>query len=363
MRSIPFLAAAALALASTPLAAQDLGMVEKLFDDVSAFTVFYQLGAVPGSDQVTSDGPLHGAGTEVLINLKSSGRMSYELGLGASYLRGYQAVEPTLDLRASLRALPTVSIYATRERALRVLSAYAGLSFGLIELWNAQAYGPSGQPWDVEARAFDLGVSGGLYLEDTFAEGLFVEGGWRSRDFHSVKWTPTDDTEALSADWPRSLDFSGPFLSVGWQLQLDKEEDDGQKPLSAPAAEGTWSLERADGMALPAFFDSTGTGRREVLHGVLRLAPDTASARAARGNGTWEMELDTRERGGLVRVDAPAVRFSPVRESGTFSTVGGVLRLTPDGAAGAQGSVERLAGRLYVRWRGHVLVFAPGNTP
>jgi hypothetical protein len=100
------------------------------------------------------------------------------------------------------------------------VSAYLGGSFGLIELWNAQAYGPSGQPWDVTARTFELGASAGVYVNRGPLTGLFVEGGYRSRDFHSVRWESRGD-EALPQAWPRSLDFSGPVASVGWQVQLD----------------------------------------------------------------------------------------------------------------------------------------------
>jgi hypothetical protein len=214
---------AVLACAS-PAAAQDLGLVEGIFQEVSAVTVYYQTGGVPGSREVSS-GALHGAGSEVLINLKSEGGVTYELGLGASFLRGYRADEPSLDLRASLRALPTISLYVTRDALPGPFSAYLGGSFGLIELWNAQAYGPSGQPWDVQARTFELGGSLGLYLNRGALTGLFVEGGYRSRDFHAVRWESRGGEE-LPLTWPRSLDFSGPLLSVGWQVQLGTAGED-----------------------------------------------------------------------------------------------------------------------------------------
>ncbi len=216
MRTLALAAAAAL-LAAAPAPAQ-LGLVEGIFDEVSAVTVYYQTGGVPGSGQVSS-GALHGAGSEVLINLKSAGAVTYELGLGASFLRGYRAVEPSLDLRTSLRAFPTVSLYVSRDDLAGPFSVYVGGSFGLIELWNAQAYGPSGQPWDVQAQAFELGASLGLHLNRGAMRGLFVEGGYRSRDFHSVRWESRAD-EALPLAWPRSLDLSGPVLSAGWQVQL-----------------------------------------------------------------------------------------------------------------------------------------------
>jgi hypothetical protein len=352
------LAGGALALASTPAGAQGLGLVEGLFDEVSAVTIFYQGGLVPFSDEVADRGMLHGGGTEVLINLKSGDDISYELGLGASYLRGYQARERSLDLRASLRALPTVSLYTTWER--EPVSRYLGLGFGLVELWNGQAYGPSGQPWDVEAEAFEVVLSGGLYLEDTFAEGLFVEGGYRFRDFHSVTWTPTGDEDALPPSWPRSLDFSGPFLSLGWQLQLDGDGDEDEDPeagITPPAPAGVWTLVRMDGAALPVALDSTTDTRwTRVVHGVLRLES------AGDGTGTYALELNLR--------DHPATQaVEPLVETGDYSshevaaTRQHVLTLLPRVETARARTAERLAGRLYLQWNGHVLVFAPGNAP
>ena len=347
MRRLTLCAAALLAAA--PARAQDLGMVEALFDDVSAVTVYYQMGGLSSTNQVTSDGALHGAGTEVLINLASSARMSYELGLGASYLRGYQSTLPDLDLRASLRALPTISLYATREGGL--VSAYAGGTFGLIELWNAQAYGPSGQPWDLEARTFELGGTLGFYLQ-RLLPGLFAEAAYRFRDFHSVKWASTND-EDLPADWPRSLDFSGPVISLGWQLQLPSADDAGAAPAPAPLA-GTWMAERVDGAAVPALVDVRGGVRRELTHAVLRLVPPAQGGDPTR----YEMESFVRSTDAGV---APAVTSERVVEAGRVVVSGGELQLVPDGATAPAHTGRRLNGRLYLRSLAdaHVVMFAP----
>ncbi|MBW3571391.1 MAG: hypothetical protein KY467_09810 [Gemmatimonadetes bacterium] len=361
VRSV-LLAPAALALASAPAAAQDLGLVEGLFEEVSAVTVFYQFGGVPGSDEVSSDGLLNGAGTEVLINLAQAGDTEFELGLGASYLQDYRAVEPSLDLRTSLRALPTISLYASRPLA-GALDAFLGGSFGLVELWNGQAYDPSGNTWDVEARTFEVGASAGLYLDIGALPGVFGEAGWRVRRFPSVKWTPRGE-EALPPEWPRSLDFSGWFLSLGLQLRLDRGgAEDREAGITPPAPAGSWLLERVDGAPVPALLDSSRTGMREVVHGVLRLRADTLAADGAEGRGTWSLEMNVRERGGLVVAGQPDVRVSQVAESGTYATDGEVLRLTAPGGPGQVRRLERLAGRLYLQWNGHVLAFAPGSMP
>ncbi|HEX2208733.1 MAG TPA: hypothetical protein VHG93_13730 [Longimicrobium sp.] len=342
-----FLAAGALALASTPAAAQDLGLVEGLFDEVSAVTVFYHVGGVPSSDEVGGDGVLSGAGTEVLINLAQAGDTEFELGLGASYLQGYEAVEPSLDLRTSLRALPTISLYASRP-ITGALDGFLGGSFGLAELWNAQAYDASGNVWDVEARTFEVGGSAGLYLGLDGLPGVYGEAGWRVRRFPSVKWTSHGE-EPLPAEWPRSLDFSGWFVSLGVQLRLDEEDDDDRRDaITPPAPAGVWLLERVDGAGLPAALDASDAPLH-VLHGVLRLTPGEDEEK--KGQGTYTLEMNVRGR------SEPALRT----ESGTYTTTGGILHLSAPGGPAQTRRVERLAGRLYLQWNGHVLAFMPGN--
>lgn len=344
-------AAAALALASAPAAAQDLGLVEGVFKEVSAVTVFYQWGRITGSDAVRGDG-LSGAGTEVLIDLASTASTGFELGLGASYMRGYTAVEPTLDLRTAVRALPTVSLYVTHEVPRTPLSVYGGGSFGLLELWHAQAYDAADRTWDLEARTFEFGLSGGVYVELGPLPGVFAEAAWRSRKFSSVQWDGPDD--ALPAGWPRSLDLSGYSLSLGLQVQLpDDEEEDENDAITPPAPAGTWMLERADGSALPVMLESTQERQRDVVHGVLRLRPAETG-----DGGTFELELNLRDRAGTVRTGQPDLQMVLHREQGSYRIDGGVLLL---GEAPSVRRAERLAGRLYLQWNGHVLVFAPGN--
>lgn len=347
-----FLAAGA--LASVPAAAQDLGLVEGLFEEVSAVAVSYQLGGVPASDEIGTDGVLNGAGTEVLINLAQAGETEFELGLGASYLQGYEAVEPSLDLRTSLRALPTVSLYASHPVAGAV-DGFLGGSFGLVELWNAQAYDAAGNAWDVEARTFEVGASAGVYLGLEGLPGVFGEAGWRFRRFPSVRWSSQND-EPLPAEWPRSLDFSGWFVSLGLQLRLDEGKDhDREAGITPPAPAGVWMLVRMDGAALPVALDSAGMPRNEVVHGVLRLEAEDDST------GTYALELNLRRHPASQAAPAPLVETGDYTSRETAATRQHVLTLLPRVETTRARTAERLAGRLYLQWNGHVLVFAPGN--
>ncbi|HEX2081695.1 MAG TPA: hypothetical protein VHG08_28585 [Longimicrobium sp.] len=349
----PLCATAALALAATPAAAQDLGLVEGLFEEVSAVTVFYQWGRVAGSDDVRSDG-LRGAGTEVLIELASTPTTDFELGLGASYLRGYQAVEPTLDLRTAVRALPTISLYVSHDLTRR-FSVYGGGSFGLLELWHAQAYDAADRIWDLEARTFEFGLSGGVFVDLGPLPGIFAEAAWRSREFSSVQWDGPD--EAIPTGWPRSLDMSGYSLSLGLQVRLPEDGEGADDAITPPAPAGTWMLVRADGSALPALLDSSQERQRDVVHGVLRLRP----AEGAGEGGAWELELNLRDRAGPVRTGQPEVRMVPHREAGWYVIEDDLMLLSAE--QGPAHRAERLAGRLYLQWNGHVLAFAPGNAP
>jgi hypothetical protein len=343
------LAAALLAVGPSPLHAQ-LDMVNGLFEEVNALTIFYQRGWVADGDMVSGNN-LNGAGLEVLIELASGDYTTLELGLGASYLRGYEAEDDLLDLRTSVRALPTVTLYASRD--VGQFSGYFGLSFGLVDLWNAQAYDTAGRPWSIEAQTFELGGSLGTYWTGPAGIGFFLEGGYRERRFPSAKWTIPDGA-SLPDRW-RSLNLSGYYAQAGIQLRV--KEEDKNDAITPPAPAGIWTLERIDGAVLPGTIDTTQTGRTRLLHAVLRLEATNDST------GTYVLERNVQqyETGRIIAPDM-------MRESGSYTiqekaeTREHVLTFRPDVGGDAR-TAERLAGRLYLNWKEHVLVFAPGNAP
>jgi hypothetical protein len=220
-------AAAVLAL-PRPAAAQDpFGVLEGLFSSVNSIAFYAQGAALQSTDEVSGsvgDFALAGVGVEVLIDLPSVGGTEFELGLGGNTLTGLEATEPSLDLRGSLRTLPAVAVYATGIGVSdgSPVEPYAGLSFGLAELWHARGYDADGAVYPVEAEAFELGATAGLYV-DRVVPGLYVEVGYRHRHFGSLAW----EAEALPAGWPRALDASAWQAIVGWQFRLrngDAEE-------------------------------------------------------------------------------------------------------------------------------------------
>lgn len=347
--------AALLTAGSMPVHAQ-LDMVEGLFDEVNAITIFLQRGEVTDNGLVTGDA-LRGAGVEVLIDLASGGVADLELGLGAGFMRGYQFTDPRLDLRTSVRALPTVSLYVSRDAfdtRYGTLSGYVGGSFGLVDLWNAQAYDTLGRPWDIEAQTFEFGPSAGVYWTTPAGIGLFGEWGYRNRTFPSARWT-LPDTDSLPGEW-RSLDLSGSYLQLGIQLRVKEDEEDKNNAITPPAPAGIWRLERVNGAALPVTLDSADGGKRQLTHAVLRLEPSDSTY-------ALEMHFNRINSAGVTPIlSAPETgRYLKPNET-EADTREHILTFTPKDGGGAR-TAERLAGRLYLNWNGHVLTFAPGNTP
>jgi hypothetical protein len=356
LRLVRLVAAIAL-LTPAAAPAQDFGLVTGLFSEINDITIFFQFGGVHSSTDLRTPSPvccLTGAGTEVLLNLRTSETgITYELGLGASYLRGFEAREPSLDLRGSLRALPTISLYGSTPRAFGtdLVSSYLGLNFGLLELWHAQAYDPGGERWSVRAQTFELGTTAGIYLNRGPFSGLFFEGSYRLRRFPTIEWSPAS-AQALPPEWPRSLDFSGPLFNLGWQFSVGREA-----PSADPRFAGTWLAERLDGQPLPGALGARPGDapelRRELTGAVLSLSPHPDSE-----GGRYELVLLVRETGrletGAVGMRSPA----PQPETGGYTHEGGRLLLRPDDAPAAAHEGLRADGMLHLRLHGtaHLLV-------
>lgn len=207
--------------------AQFMDAVGGLFDNVNSIVIYTQMGALSDNTEVEgtiADFGVAGLGAEVLIDLPSFGGSEFELSVGTNFLRGFEAVEPTLDLRASVRTLPQISVYAafvgiSEESPLQ---PYAGVSFGFAELWNARGYDNDGNVYEVLANTYEVGAVGGLYINGTFLSGLYVEGGYRVRNFESVNWV----AETVPENWPRSIDTSGFIVNVGWQFRIRSGDEE-----------------------------------------------------------------------------------------------------------------------------------------
>lgn len=212
---------ALLALVPLPVCAQLPGVFEELFENVNSITFYAQVGALTDNSQIegtTAGFGTTGLGIEVLLDLPEVLDTDFELGLGTSYVRGFEAAEPSLDLRASIRTLPSISVYASGFGGMEqgTINPYVGVSFGVADLWNARGYTAAGEVYPVGSETFELGVTGGFFVEAPLVRGLFVEGGYRVRNFESLTW----ETAVLPDGWPRSIDASTWFVNAGWQFRL-----------------------------------------------------------------------------------------------------------------------------------------------
>lgn len=216
----------ALALLPRPAHAQAFELVQGLFDSVNSVSFSVQAGGLAGSEQMTGDcGPvdLCGMATEVFLNLRSSERMLLELALGTGYVRGFSSREPSIDIRGAVRAVPTVGVYASHLQAIDsgAVVPFAGVQVGLSELWNVQAYDAEGNEYALAGSTYELGASLGLAVDAGPLDGLFVEGSYRHRRFPSVDWAG----DRVEPGWPREIDLSAWFVSVGWQFDVDRDEE------------------------------------------------------------------------------------------------------------------------------------------
>lgn len=233
---------AGLALFPSPARGQFLGPLENLFRRVDALALSGVVGGLVSADELSTDGfvgdvdALRGLQIEVLLNLAPSEggeggdeeegagsdppaaaaeeRWEVELGLGADYLTGFVATDPSLDLRGSIRGFPTLSAYATPPIAWGPLSPYLGVNTGFTTLWNVNAFDAEGRQYGLDGETFQIGAAVGLYHE----AGFFAELSYRNRNFRSVEWRFPSGVGALPGGWPRGLDLSAALLSLGYQF-------------------------------------------------------------------------------------------------------------------------------------------------
>lgn len=206
-------------------AAQGFELLQGLFRQVNSFTIAMHGGNLVGSSELDARCGvlgLCGMGTEVFLNLHRSETLLLELALGTSYLQGFHAREETLDFRGAVRSFPTISVYTTylRKMGLGRVQPFVGLSFGLTELWNAQAYDPSGTRYTLSGNTYDQGVAAGLLLNLGTISGPFIETSYRQRKFFSIDWGFPSGVETVPEGWPRELNLNTWLVSVGWQFDL-----------------------------------------------------------------------------------------------------------------------------------------------
>ncbi len=273
------LATCVFATTSSPCAAQELGFLTGIFSNVESVSAQLQGAYLTSHDQIVGGrrscwgADLCGAGAEILFDaLGDPAAAHIEVGLGASYLGGIGATESSLDLRGAVRSFPTLSAYAVQERGN--IQPYVGLTFGIADIWNAQAYDDQNRRYNIKGQTFEYGLIGGIAFSRL--RGLHAEASWRRRLFDGVDWTLPASVTALPAGWPREMDFSTFQLAIGFQVRIKKPEP------GRPAAPGAWMLSKVDGLPLPATYRDEmvdGVRRRsDILGGILMISSDSSYA-------------------------------------------------------------------------------------
>jgi hypothetical protein len=135
----------------------------------------------------------------------------FELGLGYGQVVGFESTESDLDLRGSVRDLPSVSLYASYDP----IGVYFGLRSGFMKLQGVQVFNADSQVWRGRADAFlAAGLAG--YAVEVIGLNVFLEGAYSVRHFPSLEWTGP----ALPANIPRELTLSGWSVTTGIQFGI-----------------------------------------------------------------------------------------------------------------------------------------------
>lgn len=275
---------------ASSLPGQDLGVFTGLFKNIHSVDLYVQGGDLGSTGEIRGGGSewcsldICGAGIEMLIALNSPTKHTHvALALGASYQRGFQSARSDLDLHGSIRSFPIVSAYVSRTSlwSITAVRPYVGLSFGIADLWNAQAYDTLRQRYAVRGQTFEFGATVGMEFHSPILRGLFIEAGYRWRRFGSIDWDfPASADEVLPEGWPREMNLSGAEVAIGLNFYLSPED-------VPPALDGMWHLASLDDQKLPATFSQrmlgptdvpgSGSERDDVVDGSLRI--DSTAAR------------------------------------------------------------------------------------
>lgn len=228
-RAIRYLGLLAVLWSPTPASAQFLGPLEGLFRKIDGVTIFATMGSLTSAERLTTSeflgmNVIRGMGVEVLIDLAEqsvdSSVWGLELAFGVDYLTGFEARNRNIDLRGSIRGLPTLSTYATPPVDWSGFTPYLGLNVGFVQLWKTAVYDREGRQIPLSGDTFQMGFALGIFHQS----GFFFETSYRIRDFRSVERSVPPDFGSDPNDLPRSLDLSAVLFNMGFQFGSLTEE-------------------------------------------------------------------------------------------------------------------------------------------
>lgn len=366
MRTPLFLALTISLIAGTESAtAQELGFLTSAIRNIHSVSLSIDRGLLLDDENISIDedacdiSRICGMSAEILLDVPSPKGTHVEVGIGASYFRGFrEAKGAPIELRGAVRSFPTISAYVTKEGQRRDggIDPYLGVSFGISDLWNVQAYDSDRKEYALKGQTFDYGAEVGVFYPIRGSLGAFAEVRYRRRQFPSVDWSG----DVVPTGASRSFDFDAVVLALGAQVRMN---DDGA---AAPGFVGTWALARMDGKELPGLLTQTahhtgtavdGSTRVEVVSGELTVGPiPKRGARVESGYmiTLWERTVTLDSNARQIAATAP----TPRRFSAGVAKINrtdNTMALMPTG--GAETATYRVGSEISVQLGNHVLQF------
>jgi len=145
---------------------------------------------------------------------------AFQVAMGYSQVGGFEAQDPSFDLKGSIRELPAFAFYVTFFPEDRI-NLYLGIRGGILQLHSLRAYDTTstttGEVYAGSGSTFQAGVALGV-LTSLDVINLFVEPSYHVRRIQSVEWTPVSNKVPVRL--PRDLNFSGFQFAFGIEVPI-----------------------------------------------------------------------------------------------------------------------------------------------
>lgn len=222
-------------LSAQPTQAQDISAIDGLLKFAGGFSagaVFYAPTGLIESEVLEVRDALQQIGLLLRNN-------DYDLSIGADLTSGFTAEEPSLDMRGSIRALPTITrFFETRFGAFnQPMQLNLGLNVGLSQLDGVRSQirelTPPDRAIELHGNGFHTGAGVGLSTSfGTF--GPFIEASARYHTFGSLDWREGGKSFVPPEGWPLTMSLWTGVLRIGIGIagpapnDGDDDDDEGE---------------------------------------------------------------------------------------------------------------------------------------
>ena len=145
--------------------------------------------------------------------------MDLEFAIGYSQAGGYESTSDGVNLRTSVRELPSAAVYATILPDRWPISPYLGIRSGIVTLHSGRAY-PTGKAiYTLQGQTFQLGGALGATASAPFGLSIFAEVNANWRHFPSVEWSSATQ-EPLPTGFPPEIRLNNLTFAFGLQFEM-----------------------------------------------------------------------------------------------------------------------------------------------